>query len=107
MDPPSLADRPIVNPGGTVNLASYVQSFGQGSLVSIFGRNLAGAGALSSTPVPTVMGGICVTLNNAPLPLFMTSAGQVNAQIPPELAPGRYPLTVRARSTARLPLMQG
>jgi uncharacterized protein (TIGR03437 family) len=64
-------------------------------LISIFGRNLGTSEAFSHTPLPTIMGGACVTLNNQPLPLLMTSAGQVNAQIPHELAPGRYPLVVR------------
>jgi uncharacterized protein (TIGR03437 family) len=37
-----------------------------------------------------------VTLNNAALPLLATAAGQINAQIPPTLAAGRYPLVVRS-----------
>jgi len=45
-----------------------------------------------------VLGGTCVTLNNIPLPLFATSPGQINAQIPPELAAGNYPLVVRSIS---------
>jgi uncharacterized protein (TIGR03437 family) len=96
MDQPVAADRPGVNPNGTVSLSSYVPSFAPGSLVSIFGRNLGSPEIFSSTPVPAVMGGICVTLNNSPLSLFMTSAGQVNGQIPVGLAPGRYQLMVRA-----------
>jgi uncharacterized protein (TIGR03437 family) len=43
-----------------------------------------------------VMGGSCVTLNNVPLPLLATSDGQVNVQIPVELAAGTYPLVVRS-----------
>jgi len=52
-----------------------------------------------------VMGGSCVTLNNQPLPLLMTSNGQINAQIPPELAAGRYPLVIRSidKKSAALP----
>ena len=46
--------------------------------------------------MPTLLGGTCVTLNNAPLPLLATSAGQINAQLPPTLAAGRYPLVVRS-----------
>jgi uncharacterized protein (TIGR03437 family) len=37
-----------------------------------------------------------VTLNNSPLPLFATSSGQINAQIPPGLAAGNYPLMIRS-----------
>ena len=42
------------------------------------------------------LGGSCVTLNNTPLPLLATSTGQINAQLPPTLAAGRYPLVVRS-----------
>ncbi|MBI1896857.1 MAG: hypothetical protein HYS04_10055 [Acidobacteria bacterium] len=90
------ADRPVINQNGTVSLSSYVPAFAPGGLISIFGRNLGEDGSFSSTPLPTILGGMCVTLNNQPLPLFMTSAGQINAQIPPGMAPGRYPLVVRS-----------
>jgi uncharacterized protein (TIGR03437 family) len=96
LDVMNPAERPAINPGGTVSLSSYVPAFAPGALVSVFGRNLGGADTFSRTPLPTVLGGTCVTLNNQPLPLFMTSAGQINAQIPHELAPGRYPLVIRA-----------
>ena len=43
-----------------------------------------------------VLGGACVTLNNIGLPLFYTSPTQINAQIPPNLAAGNYPLVVRS-----------
>src|SRR5205814_10626674 len=46
--------------------------------------------------LPTILGGACVTLNNVPLPLIMTSDSQINFQAPPTLAAGRYPLVVRS-----------
>jgi uncharacterized protein (TIGR03437 family) len=96
LDQPDLRDRPAINPNGTVSLSSYVPSFAPGSLISIFGRNLGASDTFSSTPLPVLMGGACVTLNNQPVPLLMTSSGQINGQIPYELAPGRYPLVVRS-----------
>lgn len=96
LDPASVADRPAVNNGGTVNLASFTAAMAPGSLVSIFGKNLGRAETATGTPLPTMMGGVCVTLNNRPLPLFMTSSGQVNAQVPTDLAAGRYPLVIRS-----------
>jgi uncharacterized protein (TIGR03437 family) len=95
LEPSIPADRPSINPNGTVSLSSYVPSFAPGSLITIFGRNLGASSALSTDTAPTLMGGVCLTLNNQPLPLLMTSNGQVNAQIPPETNPGRYPLVVR------------
>jgi uncharacterized protein (TIGR03437 family) len=96
LDPPDLRERPTVNPGGAVSLSSYVPAFAPGSLISIFGRGLGESDTFSRTPLPAIMGGACVTLNNQPLPLLMTSAGQVNAQIPHEFAAGRYPLVIRS-----------
>ena len=95
-DPQSSGPRPQLNQGGIVSAASYVPAFAPGTLMSIFGRDLADAATASSLPLPTVMSGVCVTLNNQPVPLFMTSAGQINAQIPPEFAAGRYTVMVRS-----------
>jgi uncharacterized protein (TIGR03437 family) len=92
----ATASRPAVNPNGTVNIASYTTQIAQGGLISIFGRNLGETEGATSTPLPTMLGGTCVTLNNRPLPLFLTSPEQINAQIPPDLGAGRYPLVVRS-----------
>jgi uncharacterized protein (TIGR03437 family) len=35
-------------------------------------------------------------LNNSPIPLLASSSGQINAQIPPTLAAGTYPLVVHS-----------
>jgi uncharacterized protein (TIGR03437 family) len=96
--PVAAADRPQPAPRGAVNLASYQLPVATNGLLSIFGQNLAASDSNSSTPLPLVLGGTCVTLNNVPLPLFATSPGQINAQIPPELAAGNYPLVVRSIS---------
>jgi uncharacterized protein (TIGR03437 family) len=98
LDAIPAVDRPVINPSGTVSLASYLPQIAQGGLISIFGRNLAQQAAATGAPLPRSLGGVCVTLNNNPLPLLMTSPTQINAQIPPELAAGRYSLIVRAFS---------
>ncbi len=43
-----------------------------------------------------MLGGTCVTLNNAALPLLAVSPSQINAQVPPSLAAGTYPLVVHS-----------
>ncbi|MGH9722171.1 MAG: hypothetical protein ACRD8O_18330, partial [Bryobacteraceae bacterium] len=96
LNPVAPADRPLLNPNGVVNTANYLPSTAPGGLISIFGRNLGSGGAASSATWPTRMGGVCVTLNNQPLPLALTSETQINAQIPPELPAGRYPLIIRS-----------
>jgi uncharacterized protein (TIGR03437 family) len=89
------ATRPAINPGGVVGLADYTSPLASGSLMTIFGRNLsAGTATTTVTPLPTILGDTCVTLNNTALPLTLASAGQINAQIPTTLAAGSYPLVV-------------
>jgi uncharacterized protein (TIGR03437 family) len=44
------------------------------------------------------MGGVCVTLNNRPLPLIYTADQLINFQVPPDMATGRFPLVVRSIS---------
>jgi uncharacterized protein (TIGR03437 family) len=87
---------PSVSGNGVVNAANFQPPLAPNSLVAIIGRNLAASDAASGSTLPTVLGGTCVTLNNSPLPLLATSAGQINAQVPPTLAAGRYPLVVRS-----------
>jgi uncharacterized protein (TIGR03437 family) len=92
----SPSARPLPNPKGTVNLGSYQTAIAPNSLVSIFGQNLGSSAVATAAPLPLILGGTCVTLNNVALPLFMASPGQINAQIPPATAAGTYPLVVRS-----------
>ena len=91
----TAALRPSINPGGVVSLADFTPALASGGLVTIFGKNL-GSLQTASPPLPTTLGGMCVTLNNVPIPLELTSAGQINAQIPVTLAAGKYPLVLRS-----------
>ena len=81
---------------GVVNTANYTPGLAAGGLVSIFGQRLASAASAATTPLPSVLGGTCVTVNNTPLPLLAAFPGQINAQLPPTMAAGRYPLVVRS-----------
>ena len=63
-----------------------------GSIVSIFGTNLGPATGLIGQFVPgtgrltTSLGGVSVMFNGSPAPLFFASSGQINAQVPFEMA---------------------
>ena len=96
LTPVNPRDRPNINNNGVVSQASYLPTVAAGGLISIFGQNLGQDITAGTSTLPTVLGGTCVTLNNQPLPLIMSSSGQINAQIPPALAAGRYSLVVRS-----------
>lgn len=87
---PVLADRPVLSVG------DYSESVAPGSLVSIFGYNLALRPlAHTATPVPAELGGVRVRLGNTDLPLSYVSPNQINVQIPFD-AKGPGTLTVTA-----------
>jgi len=94
--PGFLSNLPLINQNGIVNTANYQTTVTPGSVVSIYGTNLATSATSPATPLPDILGGVCVTLNNQPLPLLLTSATQVNVEIPPTLAAGKYPLVIRS-----------
>lgn len=90
---PTIAwcQKPVIS--SVVNAASYqpMSSNGGGSIVSIFGTNLAAstetAGAAS---LPTQIGGTSVTVFGQPAHLFYVSPGQINLQLPTRSS---YPAT--------------
>ena len=96
LDPPAAAERPAVARDGVVNVGSFTTAAAPNGLVSIFGQNLGSQQVASTTPLPTILGGTCVTINNTPIPLLMTSTGQINAQVPTELAAGRHTMMIRS-----------
>jgi uncharacterized protein (TIGR03437 family) len=66
--------------------------FAPGEIVSIYGTSLGPVTGLSSafaaatSTLPTALGGVSVAVNGVPAPLYYVSAGQVNVQIPYEVA---------------------
>ena len=82
MTQPSAAGKPAISRGGVVNLASYTTAVAPNGLISIFGTTLGSQAQPGSTPLPTTLGGTCITLNNTPIPLLLVSPTQINAQIP-------------------------
>jgi len=78
---------PVVSAGGVVNAASFDAPVSPGSLVSIFGSNLAPQVAAASTiPLPLSLGGVTVAFNGVAAPLLYVSSGQINAQLPWEVS---------------------
>lgn len=80
-----VSSAPAISAGGILNAASNAsgQAIAAGSLVSIYGQNLASSTvSASSVPLPTTLGGATVTFNDIPAPLHFVSPGQINVQVP-------------------------
>ena len=94
-----FTSRPAISAGGVVNGASFAPSpvpVSPGSIISIFGVNLAPSTALASAvPLPTELAGASVRINGIPAPLFFVSSGQINAQLPFEVPTGAATAIVR------------
>jgi uncharacterized protein (TIGR03437 family) len=60
-----------------------------GSVIQIFGSNLAATTTTAAgAPLPLSLGGTSVSIGGLAAPLFYASPGQINAQVPFELAAG-------------------
>ena len=80
---------PSLNPGGVIGNASFAANtpVAPGSLVSIFGSDLAGGTTLAPGPsFPSILGTTSLTLGGVPVPLVHVFPGQIDAQVPWELA---------------------
>ncbi len=75
-----------------------------GSIVSLFGSNLAPqAASAAGVPWPFQLGGSSITVNGIPAPLSFVSPSQINAQIPFDVSPGNANLTVSVGDLALAP----
>lgn len=91
---------PYVAPTGVQNGAGSTPQPGvaPGSVISIFGANLASAVATApDSPLPQTLSGTVVQAATRMLPLFFVSPGQINAQLPGDFAEGPATLTVSAQ----------
>jgi len=95
--------------GSAINMASLAPSApaGAGSLISIFGTNLASqSGTAPSLPLPTSIEGTEVLLGGVSLPLLYSSAGQINAQIPYDISPNtQQQLVVQSGGAVSVPVL--
>jgi uncharacterized protein (TIGR03437 family) len=110
---PSVPSNGIVNGASFAPSATQVAAFAPGSIISIFGTDLADTPLSAGTlPLPTTLAGITMWIEFLPeqpnngrgqgsvayeVPLFFVSPTQINAQIPSELplpstigVPGHY-----------------
>ena len=98
---------PSITPNGTVH--PYNPQIGgalaPGTIMAIYGSNLASIAAQpTTTPLPTAMNGTTVLIGGIPSPLYYVSPGQINVQIPFELAPSKqYQVVVSANGALTTP----
>ncbi len=89
---------PSIAPAGIMSAAGATPdgTMAPGSVITIYGDNLAPALQIGSTnPLPQALGNITVSIGNYLLPLLFVSPQQINAQLPAELVDGNYTLTVQ------------
>ena len=97
---------PLLYRDGWVNAASFApyKPLAPGMIFSLFGSNLAeGKNLASQIPLPRLLGSIKATLGGYDVPLFYADGGQVNAQVPFEVAPGVATLVVTGKDSAGAP----
>jgi uncharacterized protein (TIGR03437 family) len=91
------AQTPSIVEGGVLNAASFArgQVISRGSLVTIFGTELASSLAQANTiPLSTSLSDVTVLFNGIPAPMLLVAPGtastpsQINAQVPWELLGG-------------------
>lgn len=79
--------QPSINPGGLVSAASYAAPVAPGSIASVFGSFFVPPLSATQSPLPDSLSGLSLQFgSNTPAPLFFVSGGQVNLQVPCELA---------------------
>lgn len=94
------ADAPQVT--AVADAAAFTpDSIAPGSLISVFGSNLAPlTAAATSIPLPISIADVSVMINGVSAPILFISPGQINVQMPYEVAAGSASLIVRVHGTA-------
>jgi uncharacterized protein (TIGR03437 family) len=95
--------KPTIFSGGLTNAWDVLHGgIAPGSVISIWGANLATGVAVTPTvPFVNRLSGTVVTINGIQAPLYYVSSGQLNVQVPFEVAPGpaQVVVTVNGQSS--------
>jgi uncharacterized protein (TIGR03437 family) len=88
---------PYIAPGGVMNSASLTgNTVAPGSVVAVFGINLASNNSTSSANrLATTLDSVTVKAGGQSVPLFFVSPDQINFQLPSSLPAGTHFLTVQ------------
>ena len=88
---------PYIAPAGVMNAAGATPQKGvaAGSMISIFGVNLANGNAVAPDGMlPQTLGGVVARAGDRLLPLIFTSPTQINAQLPDDMQAGEQVMAV-------------
>jgi uncharacterized protein (TIGR03437 family) len=98
---------PLLTPNGTLHVFAPAvgASLGPGTIIQIYGSNLAaGITEASVVPLATTLNGTSVIVGGVEAPLYYVSPGQINAQLPFELAADkRYQMIINANGALSTP----
>jgi uncharacterized protein (TIGR03437 family) len=87
-----------------VNSASYQPAAAPGSIVTLFGANLASTPVqASSVPLPNSLGGVSVTIGGQTAPLYYAGPRQINAEAPASTSLGIQPVVVTTAAGSSTP----
>lgn len=87
-----------------VNGASNLADVAPGSFATIYGDALAaGTATAAGVPLPAALGGVSVTVNGRPAPLYFVRGDQVNFQVPAATAPGNATAVVQSAGQSSAP----
>ncbi len=99
---PTGSPLPVLPSIGVLNAADNTPNFAPGTILSLYGANLASGTLAASLPMPATLLGtsVEVQVNGRvyPAPLFFVSASQINAQLPYEAVGSG--VQIRVRNTA-------
>ena len=102
LTPPAMPT-PSISAGGVVlaTATPLVNRISPNALISVFGQGFAPPGTLATDPTLNPAGRVaanlaatCLQIGGKRAPLFVVTPGQINAQVPHDLAPGEAALTV-------------
>jgi uncharacterized protein (TIGR03437 family) len=96
---------PSTTTAAIVNAASSLPAIAPGSLLSIYGSNLAFSNAAAQAmPLPLTLNGTSVSIDGIAAPLLFVSTSQINVQVPFEVQPGAATLTVQTGTLKSIPI---
>jgi uncharacterized protein (TIGR03437 family) len=104
---PALLDVSLAAPGRVQTICdpadgAKVVAVAPGQLLTLYGDNLAPAGPGTPSGLPTAFNGVTVTFNGIAAPILYAAAGQINLEVPFEIA-GQPQATMQISSQSVTP----